>query len=68
MALPRMTVITLGIANLARATGFYSTLFRPRPSRNTKCPLHTAARRLLSLRPLEKLAEDIAQNTPLPAA
>lgn len=36
MKIPRMTVITLGMADLARATAFYREIFSIPPSRNTK--------------------------------
>lgn len=68
MTIPRMTVITLGVADLARATRFYSKLFSTPPVTQydgvTFIPLPGV---WLSLYPLEKLVEDTGQNTPLPA-
>ncbi|MDO9010988.1 MAG: hypothetical protein Q7U78_04145 [Gallionella sp.] len=68
MTIPRMTVITLGVANLARATDFYSRLFSTPPVTQyegvTFIPLPGV---WLSLYPLEKLVEDTGQNVPLPA-
>lgn len=69
MKIPRMTVITLGVADLARATAFYREIFSTPPITQyegvTFIPLPGV---WLSLYPLEKLAEDIAKEVTLPAA
>ena len=66
--IPRMTVITLGVADLARATAFYRDIFSTPPITRyegvTFIPLPGV---WLSLYPLEKLAEDIAEDVRLPA-
>lgn len=67
--IPRMTVITLGVADLARATAFYREIFSTQPVTQyegvTFIPLPGV---WLSLYPLEKLVEDIAEEVvPLPA-
>lgn len=68
MTIPRMTVITLGVADLARATAFYREIFSTPPITQyegvTFIPLPGV---WLSLYPLEKLAEDIAEEVRLPA-
>jgi len=69
MTIPRMTVITLGVADLLRATDFYRKIFSTPPLTQyegvTFIPLPGV---WLSLYPLEKLAEDIGQTLTLPAA
>ncbi|MGH9592799.1 MAG: VOC family protein, partial [Bryobacteraceae bacterium] len=69
MTIPRMTVITLGVADLARATAFYREIFSTSPITEyegvTFFPLPGV---WLSLYPLEKLAEDIAEELKLPTA
>ena len=68
MKIPRMTVITLGVADLARATAFYREIFSVTPITQyegvTFIPLPGV---WLSLYPLEKLAEGIAEDVTLPA-
>ncbi len=60
MKIPRMTVITLGVADLAHSTAFYREIFSTPPITQyegvTFIPLPGV---WLSLYPLEKLAEDI---------
>jgi len=69
MTIPRMTVITLGVADLERATDFYRKIFSTPPLTQyegvTFIPLPGV---WLSLYPLEKLAEDIGQPLTLLAA
>ncbi|MBI5006853.1 MAG: VOC family protein [Nitrosomonadales bacterium] len=69
MKIPRMTVITLGVSDLARATAFYREIFATPPITEhegvTFVPLPGV---WLSLYPLEKLAEDIGEEVTLPAA
>ncbi len=68
LTIPRMTVITLGVADLARATAFYRDIFSTPPVTRyegvTFIPLPGV---WLSLYPLEKLAGDIAEDVRLPA-
>ena len=68
MKIPRMTVITLGVADLARSTAFYREIFSTPPVTEhagvTFIPLPGV---WLSLYPLEKLAEDIGEEVKLPA-
>lgn len=68
MKIPRMTIITLGVADLVRATAFYRKIFSTPPITQyegvTFIPLPGV---WLSLYPLEKLAEDIAKEVELPA-
>lgn len=69
MKIPRMTVITLGVSDLARATAFYREIFSTPPITQhagvTFIPLPGV---WLSLYPLEKLAEDIGEEAKLPAS
>ena len=69
MTIPRMTVITLGVADLARATAFYREIFSTSPITQyegvTFIPLPGV---WLSLYPLEKLAGGIAEDVRLPAS
>ena len=68
MNIPRMTVITLGVADLPRATAFYREIFSTPPITEHEgvsfIPLPGV---WLSLYPLEKLAEDIGEKIALPA-
>jgi hypothetical protein len=68
MKIPRMTVITLGVADLARSTAFYLEIFSTTPVTQhegvTFIPLPGV---WLSLYPMEKLAEDIAEKVKLPS-
>ncbi|MBI3901566.1 MAG: VOC family protein [Nitrosomonadales bacterium] len=68
MKIPRMTVITLGVTDLAHATAFYREIFSTPPITQyegvTFIPLPGV---WLSLYPLEKLAEDIGEEVALPA-
>jgi predicted lactoylglutathione lyase len=67
MRIPRMTVITLGVSDLARSTSFYREIFSTPPITEnegvTFIPLPGA---WLSLYPLDKLAEDIGEKLQLP--
>lgn len=67
MKIPRMTVITLGVSDLARATAFYREIFSTPPITQhagvTFIPLPGV---WLSLYPLEKLAEDIGEEILMP--
>lgn len=68
MKIPRMTVITLGVSDLARSTAFYREIFSTPPVTQyegvTFFPLPGV---WISLYPLEKLAEDIGTEATLPA-
>lgn len=68
MKIPRMTVITLGVSDLARSTGFYREIFSTPPITQyegvTFFPLPGV---WLALYPLEKLAEDIGIEVAAPA-
>lgn len=68
MRIPRMTVITLGVSDLARSTNFYREIFTTPPITEhegvTFFPLPGV---WLSLYPLDKLAEDIGAELQLPA-
>lgn len=69
MKIPRMTVITLGVADLAHSTAFYREIFSTLPITQyagvTFIPLPGV---WLSLYPLQKLAEDIGTEVASPAA
>ena len=61
MRIPRLTVVTLGVSDLAKATAFYREIFSIAP--NTKyegVPFIELPRAWLSPCPLEKPAEDIS--------
>jgi len=68
MKIPRMSVITLGVSDLARATAFYREIFSTPPDTQfegvTFIPLPGV---WLSLYPLDKLAEDIGVEVAMPA-
>ncbi|MBI5890624.1 MAG: VOC family protein [Nitrosomonadales bacterium] len=68
MKVPRMTVVTLGVSDLARSTAFYREIFSVAPNTGnegvTFFPLPGV---WLSLYPVEKLAEDIGEGIKLPA-
>jgi len=61
MTIPRMTVITLGVTDLAKATRFYETIFGIRPnSEYAGISFFELPGAWLTLYPLDKLAEDIS--------
>jgi catechol 2,3-dioxygenase-like lactoylglutathione lyase family enzyme len=61
MTIPRMTVITLGVTDLAQATRFYATIFGISPnSENEGISFFELPGAWLTLYPLAKLAEDIS--------
>jgi len=67
-SIPRMTVITLGVADLERATAFYREIFSTPPNtQNEGVTFITLPGVWLSLYPLEKLAEDIGEEVRLPS-
>lgn len=68
MKIPRMTVITLGVSDLARSTAFYREIFSTPPvTENAGVTFIPLPGVWLSLYPLEKLAEDIGEEVKLPA-
>lgn len=69
MKIPRMTVITLGVSDLARSTAFYREIFSTPPNtKNEGVAFFQLPGAWLSLYPLDKLAEDIGKEVQLPAA
>ncbi|MFA4902055.1 MAG: VOC family protein [Desulfobaccales bacterium] len=61
MTIPRMTVITLGVTDLAKAARFYATIFGISPnSENEGISFFELPGVWLTLYPIEKLAEDIS--------
>ncbi len=66
MSIPRLTVVTLGVADLDKATRFYETVFGHRPNPDYKeISFFDLPGTWISLYPLDKLAEDIsAQLSP----
>ncbi len=61
MTIPRMTVITLGVTDLAKATRFYETIFGIRPiSEYEGISFFELPGAWLALYPVDKLAEDIS--------
>ena len=69
MKIPRMTVITLGVSDLARSTAFYREIFSTPPNtKNEGITIFQLPGAWLSLYPLDKLAEDIGEEVQLPAA
>ncbi len=69
MKIPRMTVITLGVSSLHRATAFYGDIFATAPITQyegvTFFPLPGT---WLALYPLDKLAEDVGIQPAAPAS
>jgi predicted lactoylglutathione lyase len=65
-AITRVTVITLGVGDLAQATAFYSALFTTRPNPDYQgVSFFELPGAWLSLYPLDKLAEDIGPDLPV---
>ena len=63
--IPRVTAITLGGADLAQSTAFYSALFATRPNPDYQgVAFFELPGAWLSLYPLDKLAEDIGPDVP----
>lgn len=61
MTIPRMTVITLGVTDLAKATRFYATIFGISPNSEYEgISFFELPGVWLTLYPVEKLAEDIS--------
>ena len=61
MTIPRMTVITLGVTELAKATRFYETIFGISPNSEYEgISFFELSGVWLTLYPVEKLAEDIS--------
>lgn len=63
MTIPRMTVITLGVMDLAKSTRFYETIFgMPPNSENEGISIFELPGTWLTLYPVDKLAEDISPS------
>ncbi len=61
MNIPRLTVVTLGVRDLAAATAFYTTVFGRGPRPGTEgVSFFELPGTWITLFPLEKLAEDIS--------
>src|SRR4030042_3344347 len=61
MTLPRMTVITLGVTDLAKAARFYATIFGISPNSEYEgVSFFELPGVVLTLYPVEKLAEDLS--------
>lgn len=66
--MPRLTVVTLGVRDLARATEFYSTVFGIKPKPDIEGVSFFELRGTwISLFPIENLAKDIGEDVPVPA-
>ena len=66
MKIPRLTVLTLGVADLSKATKFYEAVLGTPP--NTSCDGITFIElpgTWISLFPLENLAKDISPDVPI---
>jgi predicted lactoylglutathione lyase len=65
MTIPRMTVITLGVKDLAKATGFYKTIFGISPNSGYEgISFFELPGAWLTLYPIDKLAADISPQLP----
>jgi len=65
MTIPRVTVITLGVTDLAKATRFYETIFGIRPNPEYEgVSFFELPGVWLTLYPLAKLAADISPQLP----
>jgi predicted lactoylglutathione lyase len=63
MNVPRLTVVTLGVADLQRATSFYAALFgRDANPKHEEIAFFELPGTWLTLYPLDKLAEDISPD------
>jgi catechol 2,3-dioxygenase-like lactoylglutathione lyase family enzyme len=61
MTIPRMTVITLGVTDLAKSTRFYKTIFGISPNSEYEgISFFELPGAWLTLYPIDKLAEDIS--------
>jgi uncharacterized protein len=61
MTIPRMTIITLGVTDLAKATRFYAIIFGIPPNKeNEGISFFELSGAWLALYPVDKLAEDIS--------
>lgn len=65
MKIPGITIITLGVADLPRATDFYETVLGTPPNKSSDAiTFIELPGTWLALYPLEKLAEDISAEVP----
>ncbi len=66
MKIPRLTVVTLGVADLRKATTFYETVLGTPPNRSFEgITFIELPGTWLSLYPLAELAKDISAEVPL---
>jgi len=65
MKITRLTVVTLGVADLSKATEFYAAVLEPPPNTsNEGVTFIELAGAWISLYPLENLAKDISPKLP----
>lgn len=66
MSMARITVVTLGVRDLAKSTAFYTAVFKTQPNtKNEGVSFFELPGTWLSLFPLQNLAADIAPQLPL---
>jgi catechol 2,3-dioxygenase-like lactoylglutathione lyase family enzyme len=66
MKISRVTILTLGVANLSKATKFYETVLGTPPNTSSDdITFIELPGTWVSLYPLEKLAEDISPEVPV---
>lgn len=66
MKIPRLTLLTLGVADLQTATHFYETVLDALPNRSYEgVTFFELPGTWLALYPLETLAEDISSDVPI---
>lgn len=63
--IPRMTVVTLGVTDLARATAFYTSVFGVAPTTFPDVAFFTLPGAWLALYPRHLLVADISAHLPL---
>ena len=65
MKISRVTILTLGVANLSKATEFYEAVLGTPPNTSDGITFIELPGTWISLYPLEKLAEDISPDVPV---
>jgi len=65
MKISRVTILTLGVADLGKATDFYQAVLGTPPKRSDGITFIELPGTWLALYPFEKLAEDISPDIPL---
>jgi len=65
MKISRVTILTLGVADLGKATDFYQAVLGTPPKRSDGITFIKLPGTWLALYPFEKLAEDISPDIPL---